>query len=142
MPTWAACPRSEPASVRGAGFTLLELVIVLGLIGLATAIAVPAVLRTVESWQWRGELERLQDAIRGLPAQARQRGADIVVDEASIAAGAVLPPPEGASLRVPRPWTIHANGVCEAGVVELVRGQRLGRIAVAAPFCEPSPAAP
>ena len=49
---------------NGAGFTLLELVVVLTIMGLAAALATPSLLNGIDSWRARDVLDRVQDSIR------------------------------------------------------------------------------
>ena len=125
--------------MRQRGFTLLEMIVVLAILGLATALVAPAALRGIDSWRRQAELDSLLDQIRAMPGNARARGKPIAISDDALKAE---PPPlhVGAewTLSVPVPWKVHANGVCEGG--EIVIGNRFGArtIKVASPFCDPS----
>ena len=126
-------------AARAAGFTLLEMIVVLAVLGLATALVAPAALRSIDSWRRQAELDSLLDQIRALPGNARARGAPILLNDEALRAKA--PPLRVAadwSLSVPAPWQVNANGVCEGG--EIAIGNRHGRrtITVAPPFCDPA----
>ncbi|GAB6195023.1 pilus assembly FimT family protein [Lysobacter xanthus] len=129
MPTSATCPRAE---VRG--FTLLELVVVLTIMGLAAAMAAPSLFRSIESWRARDAVEALRDQMHGLPAKARSSGRSIVLGETKD------PPPfdvqPGWTVAIPRPWTVRANGYCEGGEVALSQGARTWTLRASAPFCD------
>lgn len=121
------------------GFTLLEMVVVLAILGLAASIAAPAALRGVDAWQRRGVLDALLDQVRGLPAAARAQGREVVLDDALLASpDAPLRVAEDWSLTTDTPWRVRYNGVCDPGVLRLAHGGRVTRIEVAAPFCTPT----
>lgn len=123
--------------MRG-GFTLLELIVVLAILGLATAMVAPSAIRGIDSWRRQAAMDELLDAIRGLPGEARARGESIAVSDEAL--GSATPPLQIAgdwALSAPEPWKVHSNGVCEGGQV-LVRneiGERV--VTVTAPFCDP-----
>lgn len=152
-PILAICPRADchlsgMRLGRGlpSGFTLLELMVVLSILGLLTALAAPSLLRTIGTWQRQAQVDAVLDQIRGLPGRARSSGADIRLDAAVDAkASTPLQVPDGWSLSVPKPWHVQGNGVCLGGELVLGDGERSWHIAVAAPFCEPrlfEPASP
>lgn len=140
MPMSAPCRRSRrPRRQRGQhGYTLLEMVVVLTILGLVVAMAAPALLRSVDSWRRQAEVDALVEQIRALPARARASGRPIAIDDDALAADdAPLRVAERWQLRVPTAWTVHANGVCDGGEVWLDGNGRSLTVAVAAPFCEP-----
>lgn len=120
------------------GFTLLEMVVVLSILGLATAIAAPAMLRGIETWQRRGEVDAVLDQIRGLPATARAQGRDLLISDETLAApDAPLKASPGWTVTTTEPWRVHHNGVCGGGVVQLEMDGRATTIEASAPFCDP-----
>ena len=60
--------------MRERGFTLLEMIVVLAILGLATALVAPSMLRGIDSWRRQAAMDVLIDAIRALPGDARARG--------------------------------------------------------------------
>lgn len=124
--------------MQARGFTLLEMIVVLALLGLATALVAPSMLRGIDSWRRQAALDALLDQVRALPGNARASGEPVVVDDKTLAAA---PPPlridEDWTLTAPVPLTVGANGVCSDG--ELRVGNRYGerRLKVTAPFCDP-----
>ncbi|WP_238382774.1 prepilin-type N-terminal cleavage/methylation domain-containing protein [Cognatilysobacter segetis] len=125
----AAC---RPASASG--FTLLELVVVLTIMGLAAALAAPSLLNGIESWRSRDTVDRLRDQVQGLPMRARTSGRSIALG----ADGTRLPfeLDDEWAVSVPKPWSVQGNGYCEGGDVVLRRGAREWTIRAAAPFCD------
>lgn len=125
--------------MQARGFTLLEMIVVLAILGLATALVAPSALRGIDSWRRQAQVDALLDQIRALPGRARAQGRAIALSDASLA-GAQPPlvvAPEW-RLRVPTPWRVSAAGVCEGGELELGNAYGVRRIRVAAPFCDPA----
>lgn len=124
--------------MRQRGFTLLEMIVVLAILGLATALVAPAALRGIDSWRRQSELDSLLDQIRALPGNARASGKPIALsDETLKAKDAPLRIAGEWALGVPTPWKVNANGVCQGGQVTI--GNRYGSrtIRVGSPFCDP-----
>jgi len=134
----AARRTDGPAPMRQPGFTLLEMIVVLAILGLATALVAPAALRGIDSWRRQSELDALFDQIRALPGNARASGKPILFnDDALKGKDAPLRIASGWTLGVPKPWKVNANGVCQGGQISI--GNRYGSrtIVVAPPFCDP-----
>lgn len=119
---------------KSRGFTLLELVVVLTIMGLAAAMAAPSLFRAIDSWRARDVLDRVGGQINGLPAQARISGRAVMLGGKEAALPFELPPDWTASL--PTPWSVRGNGYCEGGDVVLRHGEREWTLRATAPFCE------
>ena len=124
--------------MRQQGFTLLEMIVVLAILGLATAMVAPSALRSIDTWRRQAEQDSLLDQIRALPGNARATGRPVIISDAALAA---TKPPLHVSadwtLHAREPWRVHANGVCEGGEVEIGNAYGTRRIKVASPFCDP-----
>lgn len=119
------------------GFTLLELLVVLSIMGLAAALAAPSVTRSVDSWQAQAQVDAVSDQVRGLPARARNAGRMLLVDDDVLGTpDAPLTVEPGWTLSAPSSWKVRANGYCEGGMLELGRGERRWRLRANAPFCD------
>ena len=113
-PTSATCRASKPVTwatpVRG--FTLLELVVVLALLALATALVAPSGFRMNASWQRATEVDASLQAVAALGSGAAQAGRARALEAGPIA-GDVLPGlPAGWQVELDAPLAIQANGAC------------------------------
>lgn len=139
------------------GYTLLELVVVVALLALATGLVAPAGYRMIETWREADEVEQVMHAIAALSLRARNEGRALHLAQAdgprpagagepatpptpaaggqAGAAGGPVPLPEGWRLRMQVPLTVRANGACsDAEGVLHTRRQALP-FRVEAPFC-------
>lgn len=109
-------PSNLPLGRRPAGFTLLEILVVLLLLGLVSSVVGPAVWRGIEGAQRRGELADAQAFLQQLVARRFMAGQAWVLDEAALAA---IPgrPGDRAQWLVPAPIAFAAHGACAGGEV-------------------------
>ena len=125
--------------MRHGGFTLLEMIVVLAILGLAAALVGPSMVKSIDTWRRKAAMDVLLDQLRALPGKARGSGKAITISDAALASAA---PPLSIdadwTLSAPKPWSVGANGVCQGG--EVIVGNAYGErtISVAAPFCDPS----
>ena len=136
----ARSPRPERMPrMRHGGFTLLEMIVVLAILGLAAALVGPSMVKSIDTWRRKAAMDVLLDQLRALPGNARNSGKPITISDATLAsAAAPLRIDADWTLRAPKPWSVGANGVCQGGevIVGDVYGERT--ISVAPPFCDPS----
>ena len=134
---------------RAAGFTLLELIVVLALVGLVTVLTLPNLERLYEGIARKAEEGRILNQIAGLGRDAMLRGRAYAVygtrkaGNEPGAGGRVsgyepynLAIPDGWEVSLDRPLLVRANGVCLGARVTLVhQGVSTAEVALRAPFC-------
>lgn len=139
--------RTKRRSRRG-GFTLLELLIVLALLGLATAVAFPNLERLYVAATRTSERDHVLDQVAALGREAMLRGRAYVVFGNARAPGAdeaaryaeyetyVVDVPDGWRLELDRPLVVRANGVCLGGALTLSHPEEEAvRVELAPPYC-------
>ena len=129
-----------------AGFSLLELMVVLALLGLVTAVAVPNLQRLFASVSETTERQHILDQFEALGRDALANGRAYVVfseaPDADTAAGyADFEPrpidlPDAWRFRLDRPLVVRANGFCRGGELTLLhQGAPVLRATLAPPYC-------
>lgn len=164
MPTSVTCPSTDGMTRRHAhaGYTLLEMVVVLAIMALVTGVAAVRVFSLISSWHERTTLDAIEEQFSHLPVLARQRGEEIVLPPpASSVAGSVagsvaehnltagdIPASDSsaapAALVLPAGWLVRfnhhlrvrANGFCEGAKIQLEHGDRHYPRLVTPPFCQ------
>ncbi|MCY3820093.1 MAG: prepilin-type N-terminal cleavage/methylation domain-containing protein [Gammaproteobacteria bacterium] len=140
-------PRKEVRRLRF-GFTLLELLVVLALLGLATAIAMPNLERLYAAATRATERDHVLDQVAALGRQAVLDGRAYVVfgnspsvDPSEAARFAeyetyLVDVPDGWRLQFDQPLVVLANGVCLGGALTLSReGEEAVRVELVPPYC-------
>lgn len=135
-----------------AGYTLLEMVVVVSLLGLATAMVAPAGYRMIGSWREATRVNDVAKALAALPATARAQGRQLRMLPPADATGTrVFAPdrarqdqsadtdlialPEGWSIRFTEPLVVGANGACSDARGTLVTERQRVDFTIDAPFC-------
>lgn len=160
MPTSVICPPipwMSPCKVPVRGFTLLELLVVMLLLGLLAGIAMPRLTQIYDSLTGAATLDDILSRINALGYQALREGRAFelgeypppvratLADEEGEPAEADAPEPSGAPppLELPPRWRLradppiryHANGVCDGGTLELSLEDKVYQIELSPPFC-------
>lgn len=125
MPMWVICRRIEQecrVMPRSRGFTLIEMLVVLLIAGLLTAVVVPAMERMSRGSQLKSEHDTIVGELDGLGYGAFLSGKSVTLSGSVSAVAATYPikMPEGWQLRVAHPVVFAFNGICGGGEVTLV----------------------
>ena len=122
--TSACCRRGRKKSCRVKGFTLLELLLVLVLVGLATGLVAPQLAGRLQAAETRGYLERVDDLLANLPHHARQsqQFQRVGGEELRVRLGDLS---DAYVLELPEPLQYDARGLAKGGTVILRQGDTL-----------------
>lgn len=148
----ATCRNTESRR-SAAGFTLLELVVVLAIMALVTGIAATRVFSLINSWREHTQLESIEQQFARLPMLARQRGSDIVLPPPAPATMTISNeadattdplPTDPPALDLPKGWVVYfdqplrvrGSGLCEGARIRIEHGDRQYWRLVAPPFCQ------
>lgn len=113
------------------GFSLLELLVVLGLVSVVSAVAFPGLLRLYQSVSGAVALEEIVVEINRLGRKSFESGKPFQLTSDSLFL------PEGWQIVVPVPITYTAAGVCRGGAISIIKDsevQRRGQLLP--PYCQ------
>lgn len=146
MRMWAIYRRRSDAEryphMRAKGFTLIEMLVVLFLVGLLTAVVLPGMERMARNAQHRTERDTIIGRLGELGYEAFLSGKAITLTSSPTGASAVganypIELPEGWSLNVTNPVVYTFNGICGGGdVVLLAPDQTQEKVVLKAPLCK------
>jgi prepilin-type N-terminal cleavage/methylation domain-containing protein len=150
MPTLATCRNSSNNSHRSrrskpranAGFTLLEMMVVLAIVALVVGVAAVNAFALMHSWRARTQLDAIGEQFAHLPMLARQRGRAIVLPPKADPdpENAKLPPaitlPANWLIRFDHPLKVQATGLCEGATITLEHYDRTYQRRILPPFCQ------
>lgn len=133
-PTSASChPRGEPRAAFG--FSLLEMLVVLALISVMTALAAPRLASTVRAIGTSGDRAEVQRQIEDLPLRARLQSGEIRLG-AEAALSPLLELPQGWAVSTLTPLLVRDNGVCDAARLRVRSPDAEEEWVVAMPDCQ------
>ena len=115
------------------GYTLLEMIVVMAILAMATAIAAPPSYRMIRSWQEATQVEDVLQQMEQLPGTVRASGRPL--DGERNGGIPVIALPEGWSLRMATPLRVLANGACSDARGTLATQQQSIDFRILAPFC-------
>ena len=124
-----------------AGFTLIELVIALAVVGLGLSLVLPKLTSWVDRLAFSMRQQRFEDALAGLGSSARRSGHTVVLRSTGSAPSNTEPLP----IELPSSWTVTVeppisfryDGICTGGTVRLSfpAGEQTYRLQP--PYCRP-----
>lgn len=118
------------------GFTLLELVVVLALLGLATALVAPSGMRMIESWRRASDVDASLGTLGAMGARVRETGRSLRLEPGPVPAQELPGLPDGWTVVLHEALEVQANGACGDSSGEL--SDATGYVqpfVVRAPFC-------
>ena len=115
------------------GYTLLELVVVMAILAMATALVAPPSYKMIRTWQESTQVQDVIEQIERLPGTVRASGNPLATD----ADGSKVPVdlPQDWTLRMQTPLRVQANGACSDAQATLETGQQSIELRIQAPFC-------
>ena len=122
------------------GFTLLELLVVLSLLGLLAGLVVPNLVRTYKSVRYSHEKSEVLREISTLGYKAYREGRDIRFEGYPLEGegyDVLLSLPPGWIVRADRPILYRSNGVCLGGDLRIGAGDRWFGVHLSPPLCVP-----
>ena len=136
MPMSDSCPPSD-GHAPARGFTLLELLIVLALVGVAAAVVVPGLARTYDAIVASGERADVVRALERLPLDAAAASRPLRLDPREPGALAErLALPEGWTVRLLDALEIERSGYCHPARVAVTHRDATETWRLASPACE------
>lgn len=161
MRMWGCCPMprtpaasvaelAAPAPRRQGGFSLFELIVVLVVVGLLTALALPNLRALYLSAGRAADREHILDQLAALGREAALRRTNYVIFSTGADAGDDTDPtyqrypldlPAGWTLKLDRPLRARASGVCLGAEATLLHADadapqaRVIRVILEPPYC-------
>jgi len=120
---------------RGQGFTLIELIVVLVFMGMASAVAFPNMAKMYDGFVLRTERDAVVQELAAMGVRAYTRRSSVILSEVN--APDLLSLPEQWRVMLPEPIYYGSSGFCGGGELSLVVGQQRRTYSLAPPYCEP-----
>jgi prepilin-type N-terminal cleavage/methylation domain-containing protein len=133
--------RSATSQRADNGFTLIELVVALAIIGLGLTFVLPRMMAWVDRLAFSTRQQRFEDTLAELGSKARRSGRSVVLRSTDLAPNPDEPSPielpSSWSLTVEPPIAFRYDGICTGGKVHLSfpAGERNYRLRP--PYCRP-----
>ena len=133
--------RSAISQQADNGFTLIELVVALAIIGLGLTFVLPRMMAWADRLAFSARQQRFEDALAELGSRARRSGRSVVLRSTDLAPNPNEPfpieLPSSWSLTVEPPIAFRYDGICTGGKVRLSfpAGERSYRLRP--PYCRP-----
>jgi prepilin-type N-terminal cleavage/methylation domain-containing protein len=133
--------RSATSPRADKGFTLIELVIALAIIGLGLTFILPRMMAWVDRLAFSARQQQFEDTLAELGSRTRRSGRSVVLRSTDLAPGShqasPIELPSSWSLTVEPPIAFRYDGLCTGGKVRLnfPAGERSYRLQ--APYCRP-----
>lgn len=133
--------RSAISQRADKGFTLIELVIALAIIGLGLSFVLPRMMAWVDRLAFSARQQQFEDALAELGSRAHRSGRSVVLRSTDLAAHSNEPAPielpSNWSLTVEPPIAFRYDGICTGGKVRLSfpAGEKSYRLQ--SPYCRP-----
>jgi len=125
------------------GFSLIELVVALAVVGLILTVTLPRLSGLLDRIGFSGDEQRVRNSLAGVAATARRAGRTVFLRSTDKSAGvddsAKIDLPRGWTLTVEPPIAFRYDGVCTGGTARAAfpGGELTYRLDP--PFCRPQP---
>ena len=118
------------------GYTLLEMLVVIGLFALATSLVAPMSYRMAESWRESTRVDAVLQQLAALPLRARDTGRQLELTGADAIEATEFGLRDGIFLeRQLEPLMVRANGACSHAEGHLQTSRQTIAFVVQPPFC-------
>ena len=133
----ASCRRPDAG-----GFTLIEIVIALAVVGLVTGLVIPIAGRWFPQLGRSAQLESVEEALSALPEKARRSGQTISLGNIESGAkpdesGGLIELRTGWGLLVEKPIVYRYDGFCTGGLLRVTFPEGESAYRLDPPFCRP-----
>jgi prepilin-type N-terminal cleavage/methylation domain-containing protein len=122
-----------------AGFTLIEIVVAIAIVGLALSFVLPRLSGLLDRLGSSMRQQRFEDRLAGLGSEARRTGRTVLLrstePQKKSGSDSAIELPSDWSLEVDPPITFSYDGICTGGIVRLSFPGGERRYRLVAPYC-------